>query len=210
MWQENRAKRAGVEIVCRREATLNAVMDCGADAVVVATGALPRRPDVPGINRSEVFEIREVMLGTAEVGQRVVLISQDDHLAPLSGALLLAEAGHQVRIIHQNPHPSPLVGRYTVGGVLHRLLLGGVLLIGMERLVAIEAGMVRTQNVYSGLDVTHHDFDSIVLACGGAADDGLFRQLSEHSCEVHVVGDAYAPRRLAFATQQADSLARQL
>ena len=41
---------------------------------------------------------------------------------------------------------------------------------------------------------------SVVLACGLVADDGLARALEGHIAEVHVVGDALAPRRIMHAT----------
>ena len=52
--------------------------------------------------------------------------------------------------------------------------------------------------------------DSVVLACGSVADDTLHRTLRGHHPGLHVLGDAYAPRRVSFATRQAWALAREL
>ena len=41
---------------------------------------------------------------------------------------------------------------------------------------------------------------TVVLACGLVPDDGLARRLEGHIAEVHVVGDALAPRRIMHAT----------
>ncbi len=46
-----------------------------------------------------------------------------------------------------------------------------------------------------------------MLACGAIPADGLFRALKHRHPEVHLLGDAYAPRRVVFATRQAWALA---
>ena len=70
---------------------------------------------------------------------------------------------------------------------------------------------METANVYSGAAGEITDFDSVVLACGGTSDSGLYQQLKDRAddlhIDLHVLGDAYAPRRIWFATRQAYALA---
>ena len=80
----------------------------------------------------------------------------------------------------------------------------------MERVTSIEQGRIETANVYSGAGSEITDFDSVVLACGGVADSGLYHSLKGKVDELHVLGDAYAPRRIWFATRQAYALAATL
>ena len=47
----------------------------------------------------------------------------------------------------------------------------------------------------------------MVLACGSVPADGLFLALKHRHPDVHLLGDAYAPRRVVFATRQAWALA---
>ena len=49
-----------------------------------------------------------------------------------------------------------------------------------------------------------------MLACGSVSDSALYDELKRRLPEVHVLGDAYAPRRLVFATRQAYALAESL
>ena len=49
--------------------------------------------------------------------------------------------------------------------------------------------------------------DHVVLACGAVPADGLFLALKPYHPDVHLLGDAYAPRRVVFATRQAWALA---
>jgi hypothetical protein len=50
----------------------------------------------------------------------------------------------------------------------------------------------------------------VVLACGGTAESALYTALRTTMDDVHILGDAYAPRRISFATRQAYELARRI
>ena len=69
--------------------------------------------------------------------------------------------------------------------------------------------------MYSGLPgASREPADAVVLACGSEAEaglaDALRAELGDGGPEVHVLGDAYAPRRISFATRQATALVAQL
>jgi pyruvate/2-oxoglutarate dehydrogenase complex dihydrolipoamide dehydrogenase (E3) component len=197
-----------VEVCFNRAATVESILAAQADVVVLATGAQARRPDIAGIDLPFVLEGREVLLGQKVSGDRIVLVAMEDHMQPLTIAGFLADQGKRVRMIYQTPAIAPLVGKYSIGASMAKLSRAGVEVRVMERVERIEAGRILTRNVYSGVEHVLHDFDSVVLACGGVADDGLYRALKTRLPEVHVLGDAYAPRRISFATRQAYNLAK--
>jgi 2,4-dienoyl-CoA reductase-like NADH-dependent reductase (Old Yellow Enzyme family)/thioredoxin reductase len=206
-WQERRLARIGVTVRRGTRGDAAAVTAAGADVVAVATGALPRRPRVPGAAAAHVVDVRDVLHERAPVGPRVLVVAQDDHLPPLSVADFLAERGHAVTVVYATAGPAPLLGRYIVGGILGRLDRGGVELRFMEQVTEVTADGARVRNVYSGRERDLTGFDTVVLACGGVSDDALATELQGRVPEVHVLGDAYAPRRLVFATRQAYALA---
>ncbi len=206
-WQERRLAAAGVRVETGRAASAADVASYGADRVVVATGATPRRPAVPGADLPHVHTSVDVLDGSPELGEHVVVIAQDDHLPPLSVADHLAGRGHRVTLVHGTAGPAPLVSRYSLGSILGRLDAGGVVLRGSEQPVLIEAGRVVVRHVYSGelRDLT--GVDSVVLACGAVPRTGLADDLRAAGVAADVIGDAYAPRRLVWATRQARELA---
>lgn len=209
-FEERRLAGLGVGVSVGRAASAESVLEFGADAVVLATGATSRRPDVPGVDLPNVVDIRDVLLGSAEVGQRVVVVAQDDHMPPLSVADHLAGQGKEVRVLYQTLQVAPLVGKYTIGGIMSRLVAQGVQFEQMHRLVGIEPGALHTKNIYTNAPTVVEGFDTVVLACGGASENALYRELEGKVADLHILGDAYAPRRITFATRQAWSLARQL
>ncbi|WP_262106603.1 FAD-dependent oxidoreductase [Arthrobacter sp. Marseille-P9274] len=207
-WQQNRLADLDVKIRLNQAATVEDVLADGADVVAVATGASARRPSVPGAQDGHVLEIRDVLTGRATPGERVIIVAQDDHMPPLALADHLSSRGHQVRVIYATNGPAQLLGRYIVGGILGRLSAQKVQFRFMEEVTAITAGTVTTRNVYSGLEDQLDGFDSVVLACGGVSESALFETLNERRENVHLLGDAFAPRRLVFATRQAYALAK--
>jgi NADPH-dependent 2,4-dienoyl-CoA reductase/sulfur reductase-like enzyme len=209
-WQARRLDSLGVEVSLGRRVTADDVRAAGADTVAIATGAGPRRPEIPGIDGPHVLDIRDVLAGRALPGRRVVVIAQDDHVAPLSVADFLAERGHAVTVVYATQQPAPLMGRYIIGGILGRLDARDVRFSFMEEVVGIGASTVDVRNVYSLRVRQLGEFDSVVLACGSVPESSLYDTLRGELPDVHVLGDAYAPRRLVMATRQAYALAEQL
>ena len=157
-----------------------------------------------------MHDVREVLDGTASVGERVLVIAQDDHMPPLAVADLLAQRGHAVTLVYSTNGPAPLISRYSIGGIMARLEEAGVRLRFSEQVVGIEPGRVRTRRVYSHQDGAIEGIDSVVLACGGVPQGELLTELRGRVPEVHVVGDAFAPRRHLYATRQAYALVTEL
>jgi len=67
-------QRAGVEVRTGTRASVDALAGGGFDTVVLATGVVPRRPDIPGIDHPKVLGYTEALSGRAEVGERVAII----------------------------------------------------------------------------------------------------------------------------------------
>ena len=206
-WQEGRLARADVSVHLGREATAEDVLGSGADVVAVATGAVSRAAEVQGVDLPFVVAATDAVTDSGRVGRRVVVISEDDRLAPLAIADHLAADGRQVTLVYQSLAPSPLVGKYTIGAVLARLDEREVTMVPMTRLVAIEPGTLTLAHCYSGRRWTLDGVDSVVLACGAIPVDDLYHAIRSKHPAVHLLGDAFAPRRMVFATRQAYELA---
>ena len=129
-------------------------------------------------------------------------------MSPLAIADHLAADGHDVTLVYQTLAPSPLVGKYTIGAVMARLDEAGVTMVPMTRLVAVETGTLTVAHCYSGRRWTIDGVDSVVLACGSVPVDDLYHDVRADHPAVHLLGDAFAPRRMVFATRQAYELAR--
>ncbi len=208
--QQARLAELDVRVRFNVEATPEALTQVGADVVAIATGAAPRRPVIPGVDGGRVYDAWQILNGEAELGARVAVIVQDDHAMPLALADHLAGLGKQVTMFIQTNGPAPHLSRYMIGTMLGRLSQAGVEMVFSQAVTEIALPTIRTRHVYSQRSFTHGGFDSVALACGGVAQSGLYEALHEKLPEVHVLGDAYAPRRMVFATQQGHELGKRI
>jgi 2,4-dienoyl-CoA reductase-like NADH-dependent reductase (Old Yellow Enzyme family)/thioredoxin reductase len=210
-WQADRIRRLGVDVQLGAEFTAGTATEIPATtAIAFATGSVERVPAIPGVASPQVLLSRDVLTGRVTIGRSVAVVAQDDHMAPIALAEFLAAQGAEVTLIYSTQTPAPLLGRYIAGSALGRLDSLGVGIRTMEEVVGIEDDTVRVRHIYSGRQETVGGFDTVVLSCGGVSDSAVFDAVSAGRQDVHVLGDAYAPRRLVFATRQAIALAELL
>jgi NADPH-dependent 2,4-dienoyl-CoA reductase/sulfur reductase-like enzyme len=182
-------------------ATVARILADAPDAVIVATGAEPRRPELAGVDLPGVATVEDVLLRRVPAGPRCLVVDATGRVQAGLAADLLAREGRAVTVITpyhtvcDNTEPS------TKEPLYERLYQGGVTLVPDTMLAGIEADgggrlRVRCQSEYSGRAWTIDGLDTVVLAYGGRAVDGLYRELEGRVAERHLVGDAMAPRLL--------------
>ncbi|KIN62496.1 2,4-dienoyl-CoA reductase [Sulfitobacter noctilucicola] len=71
-WYRTMVKEKGVTVKLDTEVSANDLD--GFDEVIIATGVIPRDPQIPGQNSGNVVSYIDVLNGTAEVGQKVAVI----------------------------------------------------------------------------------------------------------------------------------------
>jgi len=207
-WQGRRLRSLGVRVELGTTiASTDLLTLPGSEVIAIATGARSRKPEVTGVDLPMVGDVRDVLRGTFQPGHRVLIVAEDDHLPPLLVADHLAVRGHHVTMVYSTPSAAVLLGRYISGSILGRLDAAGVTFRYLEKLDSISEQGPVLRHIYSGRKRICTDHDSVVLACGGVADSGLYQQVRSELSRVHILGDAYAPRRLVFATRQAYALA---
>jgi 2,4-dienoyl-CoA reductase-like NADH-dependent reductase (Old Yellow Enzyme family) len=207
-WQVSRVRALGVDLRLGTEFEPGDERNIPPDTVLAfATGASERVPDICGVDSDRVFLSRDVLAGRSAVGRSVAVVAQDDHMPPLALAEHLAVKGAEVTMFYATQTPAQLLGRYIAGSALGRLDSLGVTIRTLEEVVGIQDGAVRVRHIYSGRQTTVGGFASVVLSCGGVSNSATFDLVAASRPDVHVLGDAYAPRRLVFATRQAIALA---
>jgi NADPH-dependent 2,4-dienoyl-CoA reductase/sulfur reductase-like enzyme len=157
-----------------------------------------------------VVTVAEVLAGQKIPGKRVLIIAEDDRPSPLTVAEHIAGHGHEVTVVFPTIAPSQLVGSYSIGSMMAMVDEAGVNVRTMFRATEIGEGWVKLAHSYSNREETVEGVDTVVLATGSYSESSLFDALRGKVPELHILGDAYAPRRWTFATQQALELAQAL
>jgi thioredoxin reductase len=207
-WLERQCRKLGVDMRPSTRGTVESVLAERPDVVIVATGSEPHRPDVPGAAFGNVLSEREVLLGRPVAGQRVVVVDDSHDQEALSTAEHLADQGRLVEVVSRGLYVGADIDMSTLPPLYARLLEKGVALTPNMRLRSIEEDAVVLENVWSHQTGRIGEVDTVVLAVGSRSDDGLYHQLKGRVPELHLVGDAVAPRRLAHAMLEATRVGR--
>ena len=211
-WQRARLERAGVAVRLNTPFSETDIDDLpeGTD-VVFATGSADNRTEVPGAELPHVRTASEVLENGERLDGHVIVVAHEDHMQPFAVAEHLAANGSTVTMLYQTHIPGQLIGRYSIGAVLGRMDALGVRVEIMSEVVAIHAGSVHVRNTYSNRSFTLAGVDHVVLACGGVSRSALFDHAQgQKHVRAHIIGDAYAQRRLVNATRQALSVAKEI
>lgn len=89
--------KAGVEVLLGTEATPDMIKARGYDAVLVASGAEPIIPKIPGTDNKTVWDVVNVYGREKELGKDVVVVGGGKY--GTQTAIYIAEAGHNVTVL---------------------------------------------------------------------------------------------------------------
>ncbi|RKN12466.1 FAD-dependent oxidoreductase [Streptomyces radicis] len=171
----------------------------GFDAVLVATGSLPRRRELPGGPR--VFDLAEAVGelaggGPAPTGS-VVLVRDDVGGWPAASLTeRLARRGATVHLVTPLAGLFPRITTYSRLGLLQRLSELDVKVHLMRAVVDASGDRVTLRDTLAGDTEDLTGVTAVVDAGLPSADDRLYRALDgvRGAPPVHVVGDANSPR----------------
>jgi 2,4-dienoyl-CoA reductase (NADPH2) len=222
---ERNLKARPVEILLGREADEAFIRQRGPDALVLATGASPALPPIPGVNHSKVLLAWDVLGGKATVGTKVVIVG--GNAVGLETALYLASQGtlppevlhflmvhkaespemleellnrgnKEVCVVEMTKKPGQDLGmstRWTVMAELKRL--GVKMISGATAIEVTEAGLKIQKEAREEVLPA----DSIVLATGSKSENAL-ASLKDLVPELYVIGDAKSPRNALEAIRE--------
>lgn len=222
----NNLQALGVDIRTDTAADAHTVKELAPDAVVVATGATPILPAIPGIDGDRVVHAWDLLAGEASVGGKVVVVG--GNAVGLETALYVASIGtlspdalhflmanraeseetlrelmnrgiKEVTVLEMIKKAGQDIGlttRWTVLGELKRL---GVVIRTGARVTGITSEGVEADTENGPEFVA---CDSVVIAAGSRSENQLVRDLELLVPEVHTVGDANTPRNALDAIQE--------
>lgn len=201
---------AGVEIVTGVEVTPDLVARKQPDAVVVATGALPYVPELPGREEAHVVTSWQVLAGEVNVGASVVIADWRSDWIGLGLAEQFAAAGSRVRLCVTGTHAGETLQMYVRDALVARTHRLGVEVIPYARLFGVDADTVYFQHTTSDEPMLLEQVDTLVLASGHEINGALETALEDYACELHVIGDCLSPRTAEEAVYEGLQVGREL
>ncbi|MCD6300060.1 MAG: FAD-dependent oxidoreductase [Dehalococcoidales bacterium] len=196
-------KKLGVDIVLRREATLELIQDVKPDVVFIATGSSPLIPEIRGIEKRNVVTAIDALLGKREVGRTVVVVGGG--LVGCEIALHLAQKGKELTIVEILGSPARNMGEPDRMHLLKLLADINVRILLETRVSEImDDGLVIVDKYGKQNKLSS---DTVVLATGLKPNSRL-EALKGKVPEIYAIGDCVEPRKVINAIWEGFRIAR--
>jgi len=203
-------KLLGVDVHFGVTVTPEMVLKENPDTVVVATGATPYIPPIPGADGKNVVEMRQVLQDEVEVGQNVLIVDCQRHIYGLDTADFLADRGKKVELITEDAFAGGRVDCNTLLIIHTRVLNKGVIITPLTRAREIRVNTVIAANVLTGEEREINGIDTVVFTTDGRANDSLYRALKGKVKELYEVGQCVSPRPLLDSVYDGAVISRKL
>ncbi|UQD51849.1 NADH:flavin oxidoreductase [Bacillus methanolicus] len=198
IWQKNQLDKLGVHVHLNAELNENLVEKEKPDAVIIATGAKPIVPNIPGVNLPEVVIAQDVLAGKKDVGQSVVVVGGG--LVGAETAAHLANHGKKVVIIEMLDDivkdGEPAVKHF----LLKDLQEHHVEIITSATVKEIKQGSIIIEKDHVMKEIG--DVDNVVIAVGSKPENALNDKLQGKVEKIITVGDAIKVRKALEAVEE--------
>jgi NADPH-dependent 2,4-dienoyl-CoA reductase/sulfur reductase-like enzyme len=194
-------KAAGVTIMLESEASVKRISEQSPEAVIVAVGADPIIPQIPGVDQAHVVWAGDVDSGTVDVGESVVIAGGGSTGGET--ALQLAKDGKKVTIIEMLAKDEVLLG--WPRGLIDQLEAFGVEFRTRVKLEAVTAtGAAVMDDNRQRYEIPA---DTVILSMGFRPRTEVVHQFYGLSADVYVVGDCLKPRSVKEAVHDGFNVA---
>jgi 2,4-dienoyl-CoA reductase-like NADH-dependent reductase (Old Yellow Enzyme family)/thioredoxin reductase len=197
-WLVNKTEKTpGVEIKLPVEATAEAIKAEKPDALIVAIGAEPVIPDIPGVNGPNVFWAGDVVTGKVSVGEKVVVAGAG--LTGCETALQLAQQGKKVTLIDmlsqlEIAQDASFLNKLGLMGLLHQHDVQFKLEVKLEEIMA--GGVMVIDKQCNWFEIPA---DTVVLSLGFKVREASVKDFQELAPDIYFIGDCANPSNLRHA-----------
>lgn len=195
IYLQNQLEKLSVEVKLNTEASLEIIERECPDLTILATGAMPLIPPLPGADLRNVVTVVDVLSGRVKAGSKVVIIGGGS--TGCETAEFLLEQRKQVTVVEMLQQLAADMGFRDRVRLLSRVNKLPIKFL-------IDARCTRIQE--HGIAIIDREkkeqfiqADTVVLSVGVERNNSLFPLLKEKGIEVHLAGDCWQVGKIASA-----------
>jgi len=197
--------RLGVRIHLGRAVDRKKVEELKPDAVMVATGAKPAAPNIPGINNSNVVFAHDIFKAKVKIEKSKVTVVGGG-LIGLETAEFLALKNNEVTVIKRYETISKNIEPIYASYLLSKLKELGVKIMFRVKVKEIKIGCVAVEDNEG--KIINIPADRVAIAKGLKPSNRIASDLNDYN--VYLIGDCLEPRKIFNAIFEGYMTARQI
>lgn len=197
-----------IEVFLNQEASLETIEGLNPQVLILATGAEPILPDIPGVSSGSVFSCLDVLTGRANLkGDKFVVVGGGSIGCEV--AIFLTEPGKDVTIVEALDEI--LLDQYDVS--MKRGLIRKLREASVKTITGCSIQRMTGEGLFIKKDKGKSRFieaDNIILATGFVSKKELYEESKDRFDAVYCVGDCAQPRKIIDAIQEAALIANSI
>ena len=193
-------KEYHIEVRLNTPATVETLRALDPYGVVVACGGDQIVPNIPGVDRSNVYYIEDVLMGRVSFEGKNIAVIGGGHVG-LEVAHFLCDS-NKVTVVEMQKEVGVTIYRTARYKLLSLLAESGVEVLTEHAIAGVTDGAVELKKTDTG-EVVTRPADIVIMALGNRPDKSYEQQLKDAFDKVVFVGDANKGGTMADATLSA-------
>ena len=205
-WYVQTLKDLRVPVYLNHEVTKDEILAGDYDAVILATGSVPKRFSLG--DDARVYTASQVLLKEKDCGDSAVIVGGG--LVGCETALWLRQQGKKVTIVEALDKILAVNGPlcHANKDMLERLVpYRGIQVVAGARVKEYRNGILTADTADGGKAIP---CDSVILALGYREEDSLYRQIEFHVPELYLLGDAKKVSNIMYGIWDAFEVANHI
>jgi pyruvate/2-oxoglutarate dehydrogenase complex dihydrolipoamide dehydrogenase (E3) component len=201
-------RKLEVKIELGVDVSIDVIDAANPDVVIVATGAEPTIPDIPGIEGENRVTAWDVLSGKIDVANQEIIVIGGG-MVGCEAAEFMVRRDNQVTVVEMKPTMASDMEPNNRAGLMESLRDAKVHMLTDTEIVEIRKDGV----IGKRRDTEKHHFvkgDLVVFAVGAKPQRDLAEALEEKEVEVYTTGDCNEPRGIMNAVYEGSLIARNI
>jgi len=204
-WLVRQCEKAGVRIEFNKNASVEDIEAFGPEAVIVATGASPYIPDIPGTHHKNVWKFTDILTEEMKLENRRIVIIGGGLIGTEIG-MLLRMRKNKIVLIEILPQLAVNMDPLNRAYLLNKIKESDITVLTNTKAIEIkDLGVVCTSKEQKTSLI---ESDDIVIAAGTVPNNDIVHQIGNFVPECFSIGDCVKPRTALEAIHEGSYFGR--
>jgi 2-enoate reductase len=193
-----------VKVELNKDIDADFILRNNPDAVIIATGVIPRTPALQGIRKTAIVTAEDILSGTIKAGKSALILGG----VGCETALFLVDTCSSLYIVEMLPALAEGVIMPIKMAMINKLNQRAVMIVTGASIEEVDINNIQIKE--SNGNTRTAIVDMIILATGSLSNQNLFHKLEGKIPDLHLIGDAVKPRRIKEAIKEGYAIACKL